>query len=73
MLYATLMQDWQQLNLNPAQLRSDLIFIIFPLRAACLPVIKMFHSSEKPQERTISSWGDVSHGIFQMGNQKVKR
>lgn len=44
MFYATIMQECQQLNLNPAQFLPDLIFIIFPLLATCLPVIKMFQT-----------------------------
>lgn len=44
MFYATIMQEYQQLNLNPAQFLPDLIFIIFPLLATCLTVIKMFQT-----------------------------
>ncbi len=66
MFFATVMQECQQLNLNPAQFLPDLIFIIFPLLATCLPVIKMFQSRGKASSNGDHYIRDFSCGIFQM-------
>lgn len=65
MFYVTIMQECQQLNLNPTQFLPDLIFIIFPLLATCLPVIKMFQSKGKSSSNGDRYIRDFSSGIFQ--------